>query len=246
MFGLFDATTPVKVVWNGSWRKTGRQLGKVRVLEQENTGKMGGKTDRDRQTHLDLLHSDDMGIYAVLQIMQCCIKQHMIQSVIPLQKLFKNTHVWMWSFFQFLEVTKYGQDCGRMEGKMRKDRKGKNVLWVENSAVSGVHFLCCRFLCRAAFQKGHFHQSRLHKPSQLPQNCCAEIHQQPLNTITFSNAVFSVCLYVSLEGHYHNKEWTLHLIAHFHIKVKIKHDSGASLTQNVFDIPVLVSFSKVK
>lgn len=65
----------------------------MRVLEKENTGKMGGKTDRDRQTHLDLLHSDDMGIYAVLQIMQCCIKQHMIQSVIPLQKLFKNTHV---------------------------------------------------------------------------------------------------------------------------------------------------------
>lgn len=57
---------------------------------------------------------------------------------------------------------------------------------------------------------------------------------------------FSVCLYVCFEGHYHNKEFTLLLIAHFHTKVKIKRDSCASLTQNMFGISVVVSFSKLK
>lgn len=42
-----------------------------------------------------------------------------------------------------------------------------------------------------------------------------------------------VCLYVCFEGHYHNKEFTPYLIAHFHIKVKIKRDSCASLTENM-------------
>lgn len=129
--------------------------------------------------------------------------------------------------------------------KLRKERKGKNSFEWKILQYLEFIFLCCRFSCRAAFQKGHFHQSGLHKPSQLTQNCCAEI-QQPLNTITFSKALLTVCLYVCLEGHYHNKERTLHLIAHFHIKVKIKHESSASLTQNVFDISVLLSFSKVK
>lgn len=86
-----------------------------------------------------------------------------------------------------------------------------------------------RFRCHDTFWKGHFHNSGLHKQPRLPQICCAEIHEQPLNIITFNNAVFSVCLHACFEGHYHNKELTLHLIANFHIKVKIKRDSCVSL-----------------
>lgn len=180
--------------------------------------------------------------------MQCCIEQPIIWSVKPLQRSFKNTHVLMWSFFHFYSLQSMERSRLCQNGGKRWGKTGRERMFFEWKIVQYQEFmfLCRMFPCRAAFQKGHFHQSGLHKPSQLPQNCCAEIHRQPLNTITFSNSLFSVCLYVCLEGHYHNKERTLHLIAHFHIKVKIKHDSSASLTQNVFDISVLVSFSKVK
>lgn len=144
-----------------------------------------------------MTHSDDVGIYAVLQIMQCCIEQPMIRSVIPLQRSFKNTHVWMWSFFHFyslqsMERSRLCQNGGKRWGKTGRERMSFEWKIVQHQEFM---FLCRMFPCRAAFQKGHFYQSGLHKPSQLPQNCCAEIHRQPLNTITFSNSLFSLCLF---------------------------------------------------